>query len=62
MKAEVVVAHLESHRNEVNREGMSRYGIKVDQAFGISMVELRSLAKTLGKDHRLALDLWERVP
>jgi 3-methyladenine DNA glycosylase AlkD len=59
MKAEEVVAHFESHRNEANREGMSRYGIKVDRAFGLSMVELRSLAKMIGKDHQLALDLWE---
>ena len=59
MKPEEVVEYLESHRNESNREGMSRYGIKIDQAYGLSMVELRSLAKTIGKDHQLALALWE---
>ncbi len=59
MKAEEVLAYLESNKNELNREGMSRFGIKVDRAFGISMVELRTLARTIGKDHQLALDLWE---
>ncbi|MGD0818420.1 MAG: DNA alkylation repair protein [Methanomassiliicoccales archaeon] len=59
MKVEEVIAHFEANRSEINRDGMSRYGIKVDQAFGMSMVELRSLAKTIGKDHQLALDLWE---
>ena len=59
MTPEEVIAYLESHRNESNREGMSRYGIKIDRAYGLSMVELRSLAKTIGKDHQLALDLWE---
>jgi 3-methyladenine DNA glycosylase AlkD len=59
MKLEEVIAYLESHKNEANREGMSRYGIKIDQAYGLSMVELRSLAKSIGKDHQLALDLWE---
>ena len=59
MELEEVIAFLENGRNEVNREGMSRYGIKVDLAFGVSMPDLRSLAKTIGKDHQLAIDLWE---
>jgi 3-methyladenine DNA glycosylase AlkD len=59
MKVEEVVRYLESNKNEVNRFGMSRFGINVDQAFGISMVDIRALAKTIGKDHQLALDLWE---
>jgi 3-methyladenine DNA glycosylase AlkD len=58
MKAEEVVSYLEKNQSRVNREGMSRYGIKVDRAFGISMVDLRALAKSIGKDHQLALDLW----
>jgi 3-methyladenine DNA glycosylase AlkD len=37
---------------------MSRYGIKVDDALGVSMPEMRALAKSLGKDHGLAMDLW----
>jgi 3-methyladenine DNA glycosylase AlkD len=59
MKVDEVIAYLESNQSQVNREGMSRFGIKVDKAFGISMVELRSLAKTIGEDHQLSLDLWE---
>lgn len=39
-------------------EGMARYGIKIDRAMGVSMPEMRALAKGLGKDHRLAMDLW----
>ncbi len=54
-----IVAYFEANRSDANREGMSRFGINVDRAFGISMVELRSLAKRIGKDHQLALDLWE---
>jgi 3-methyladenine DNA glycosylase AlkD len=59
LNVEKVVAYLESNKNEVNRAGMSRFGINVDQAFGISMVQLRSLAKEIGRDHQMALDLWE---
>lgn len=54
-----IIAYFEANRSDVNREGMARFGIRVDRAYGISMVDLRSLAKRIGKDHQLALDLWE---
>lgn len=38
--------------------GMSRYGIKTDRAFGIRLPDIRSIAKKIGKDHSLALELW----
>ncbi len=41
-----------------NRAGMARYGINVENAFGISVYELRKIAKGLGTDHDLALALW----
>ena len=59
MRAEEVIVYLEQNQSQANREGMSRYGIDVDRAFGISMISLRTLAKSIGKDHQLALDLWE---
>jgi 3-methyladenine DNA glycosylase AlkD len=59
MNVDEVITFLRSNQSEINRQGMSRFGITVDKAFGISMVDLRSLAKTIGKDHQLALDLWE---
>jgi 3-methyladenine DNA glycosylase AlkD len=37
---------------------MARYGIKVDDAFGVSVYELRRMAKPLRGDHELALALW----
>jgi len=37
---------------------MARYGIAVEDAFGVSVYELRRVAKTLGRDHDLALALW----
>jgi 3-methyladenine DNA glycosylase AlkD len=58
MNAEEVLARLESISDLTRLEGMSRYGIKVDDALGVSMPEMRALAKSLGKDHGLAMDLW----
>lgn len=41
------------------REGMSRYGIAVGKALGVTIPQLRSLAKEIGKDHRLAAALFD---
>jgi len=38
--------------------GMRRFGIDTEHALGISVTELRGLARTLGHDHRLAGALW----
>lgn len=42
-----------------NLSGMARFGIKVDAAVGASMPGLRKLAKETGRDHQLALAMWE---
>ena len=38
---------------------MARFGIRSDKAFGVSMATMRPLLKRLGRDHDLALALWE---
>ncbi len=40
------------------REGMARYAIPSDKAFGVSMANIQKLAKLLGRNHRLAAALW----
>ena len=40
-------------------EGMARYGIDVRHALGVTMTELRGLARTLPRDHGLAAALWD---
>ncbi len=37
---------------------MSRYGINVTNAFGTSMPQLRDMARKIGRNHQLALQLW----
>ncbi len=49
---------LAAQANQPNRAGMARYGIKTDDAFGISIYELRKIARPLRGDHDLALALW----
>jgi len=38
--------------------GMQRFGIDTEHALGISVTELRGVARTLGHDHLLAGALW----
>jgi 3-methyladenine DNA glycosylase AlkD len=37
---------------------MARVGISVDRALGVSIPQLRTAAKRIGRDHDLALALW----
>ena len=54
-----VMDELAGMASEENRAGMARYGINVANAFGVSVYELRRMAKVLGTDHALALALWD---
>jgi 3-methyladenine DNA glycosylase AlkD len=38
--------------------GMARYGIATAKAVGVSVPELRAIAKRIGTDHELAIALW----
>lgn len=58
MPAEEIVNRLKSLYNPANVEGMARFGINPQNTFGISMPVLRNIAKEIGKDHQLALELW----
>ena len=54
-----VMDELAAQASEEGRAGMARYGINVGHAFGVSVYELRRMAKGLGRDHELALALWD---
>lgn len=61
LKAEVasVLTWLKRHSSKSTREGMARYGIPSENASGVSVADIRLLGKRLGRDHNLALALWE---
>ncbi len=59
MTANDILARLESLGNERNRQGMARFGINVERAYGVSMAEIRRLKKEIPRDHALALALWD---
>jgi len=53
-----VLDELRALRSEKNRAGMARYGINTARASGISIAQLRPIARRLRPDHELALALW----
>ncbi|NMB82148.1 MAG: DNA alkylation repair protein, partial [Ignavibacteria bacterium] len=59
MTVKEVIAELKKNGSEYNREGMKRFGINVDKAFGVNVPVMRKLAKKIGRNHELALKLWE---
>ena len=59
MNCKAIIRDLKGLGSQVNVEGMGRYGINVANALGVSVTALRRIAKRIGKDHRLALQLWE---
>ncbi len=54
-----IVTKLKSKANTDNLEGMARYGINTANRLGNSIPFLRKLAKEIGKNHKLSLELWE---
>ncbi len=55
----IIIEKLEELKNPEAIEGMATYGITPENAFGIKIPILRKLAKEIGIDHQLALDLWD---
>ncbi len=54
-----VLSKLKARARPDHVEGMARYGMAAEQRLGVSVPDLRKLAKELGKSHELALDLWK---
>jgi 3-methyladenine DNA glycosylase AlkD len=54
-----VLSWLKKRSSARNREGMARYALYSKNTFGVSVANIRVLAKRLGRDHELALALWD---
>ena len=59
MDYDQIIKKFESLYNKRNVEGMARYGIVTDKAYGVTSDVLKSMAKEIGKDHELAGELWK---
>ena len=54
-----ILERLKSLSNPQAVEGMAKYGITPESAYGVSIPNLRKIAKEVGLNHHLAQQLWE---
>lgn len=54
-----VLGKLHDEADASKLEGMARYGISTENRLGIAIPSLRAMAKEIGVDHSLALELWD---
>ncbi len=59
MEFEEIIKELESLSSPEDVKGMVRFGITPEKTYAVRIPELRRIAKATGKDHQLALKLWE---
>ena len=58
-QARKIITQLKGLANPDNIAGMARYGINTQGTLGVSIYTLRPMAKEIGTNHELALELWE---
>jgi 3-methyladenine DNA glycosylase AlkD len=54
-----VIVSLKRLSSKRTRDGMARYGLPSDKAFGVGVGQMQKLAKRLGRNHELAEALWQ---
>ena len=59
MDSDAILCRLRSLSNQENVAGMARFGINPKNTYGISIPDLRKIAKEVGINHELALRLWK---
>lgn len=60
MEYEDIIERFESLKNEDNIKGQERFGIKSNKGYGIRMPEIRKIAKEVGRNHEIAVKLWNQ--
>lgn len=59
MDCSEIIQKLKSQKNPKNIAGMARFGISAKNTLGVPMPILRKMGKQIGKNQRLAEELWE---
>lgn len=59
MDAKQAIAELKKHANKECVAGMARFGISPEGTLGVSLPVIRKIAKQMGKNHAVALELRE---
>jgi len=56
---ETIIKQLKTNANPENVKGMARFGINPENTLGVSVPAIRRMAKNIGRNHELALKLWD---
>jgi len=59
METTSILKKLKSLANPKNVAGMARFGINPKKTLGIGIPVLRKMAKEIGRNHKVALELWD---
>lgn len=59
MQYEEILKRLKSLSNPEAVAGMARFGINPENTYGVSIPNLRAMAKEIGRNHNLAQQLWK---
>ncbi|MEE9167146.1 MAG: DNA alkylation repair protein [Candidatus Neomarinimicrobiota bacterium] len=54
-----ILTELKASSKPENVQGMARYGMAAENRMGVSVPNIRKIAKEAGKNHDLALELWK---
>lgn len=57
-QVQAALAWLKSHSSQATLDGMARYAIPSEHAYGVAMKDIKALGKMLGPNHALAIALW----
>lgn len=58
MTAADIIKQLQALGSEENLQGMARYGIATEKAFGVKATDIKDLVRRHKGNHTLALELW----
>jgi len=50
---------LNHYASKKNKEGMAQFGIDTEHALGVSILHIRRVAREIGTNHELAINLWK---
>ena len=57
-QVEFALTWLRRHRSKATLDGMARYAIPSDHAYGVAMKDIKALGTVLGRNQPLAVALW----
>jgi hypothetical protein len=57
-EVEAALSWLDRKSTKKGRDNLARFGITASKAYGVSVANIQKLAKELGRDHDLAVALW----